>query len=100
MPRANRTSRRLNPPPKRKVSATPKPRQAAPDCAWIQTLAEPYLRGYRAVAQSHGSLCGYRFVACGKPRARSRSGFFLGYLLESKKSGKYEFLKPSPPECL
>ncbi len=66
---------------------------------WIRTLAAPYLRGYRARAQSasaDGSLRGYWFEA---PRARAgtRRGFFVGYLIASK---DFAFLEPQTPECL
>jgi hypothetical protein len=97
MPRDEHSNRRSKPLAKRKASAPSKPRKADPDYAWIRTLAAPYLRGYRALAETRGSLCGYRFVARGKSGAMSRRGFFVGYLCESQ---NYEFLQPSPPECL
>lgn len=78
--------------------------------AWIPALAEPYLRGYRAEAESGGSLRGYWFrcqVPRGQTRLRRRRtaalraqasfGFFVGYLLHA---GEYTFLAPEPPECL
>jgi hypothetical protein len=97
MPRTQHSIKRSKPLAKRKASAAPKPRGAARDYAWIRTLATPYLRGYRALAETHGSLRGYRFVAPGKPGARSSRGFFVGYLFQPE---NYEFLQPSPPECL
>jgi hypothetical protein len=97
MPRRKHSSRRSKPLSKRKASASPKPHRAAPDYAWIRTLATPYLRGYRALAETHGSLRGYRFVARGKPGVRASRGFFVGYLGTSE---NYEFLQPAPPECL
>ena len=60
-------------------------------------LATPYLRGYRALAETRGSLRGYRFVSRGKHGVRSSRGFFVGYLLQPE---QHEFLQPSPPECL
>ncbi len=77
--------------------ALSKPRKNTPDHAWIRTLATPYLRGYRAVAESRGPLQGYRFVAPGKKGAKSRSGFFVGYLVEPE---AYEFLQPLLPESI
>ena len=66
------------------------------DNSWIRTLGAPYLRGYRAVAVSRGSLRGYRFLARTGPRSKTRVGFFVGYLIDS---AGYEFLQPDPPEC-
>lgn len=64
---------------------------------WIRTLAEPYLRGYRAVSEKRSPLRGYRFLSRGKTGARSRLGFFVGYLLEKN---QVEFLAPRCPECI
>jgi hypothetical protein len=104
MPSANSTLQRSKLRLKRKAIPPAKPRRATPDCAWIRTLATPYLRGYRAVAESRGSLCGYRFLAEAKIGSRSSRGFFVGYILESSKikvsARNYAFLKPAPPECL
>ncbi len=98
MPRAKHSIARSKPPAKRaRASTPPKPRRAEADLAWIRTLATPYLRGYRALAETRGSLRGYRFVARGKDGIRSSRGFFVGYLLEP---AQHEFLQPSPPECL
>lgn len=60
---------------------------------WIEPLAEPYLRGYRARKQSSGALRGWWFHS---PRGKSQ-GFFVGYLLEDT---KWKFLQPDPPECV
>jgi hypothetical protein len=68
-----------------------------PSKAWIRTLAAPYLRGYRAVAESRGAFRGYRFVAPGTSGTRARRGFFVGYLIDP---AKREFLKAQPPECI
>jgi hypothetical protein len=68
----------------------------APDISWIQTLAAPYLRGYRAAAKSRGPLRGYRFLARRKTGAKTSAGFFVGYLLKPE---NHEFLHPEPPEC-
>ena len=77
---------------------------------WIRSLAEPYLRGYRAVLQRRGSLRGYWFQRPGpsrlekrKPgphrprRAETTLGFFVGYLVAEQ---DYAFLDPRPPECV
>ena len=92
---------RSKPLAKRKLqsrSAAPsKPPKNTPDHAWIRTLAAPYLRGYRPVAQSRGPLRGYRFLAPGKAGAKTRAGFFVGYLVESD---THEFLQPMPPESI
>ncbi len=77
---------------------------------WIRALAEPYLRGYRAVPQRSGSLRGFWFLHPGKEQATGRErgasgpgrprramGFFVGYLV---RPGEYSFLSPVPPECL
>jgi hypothetical protein len=68
----------------------------SPDNSWIRTIATPYLRGYRAVAESCGSLRGYRFHANTKSGSKASSGFFVGYLIDS---ADYEFLQTDPPEC-
>jgi len=73
-----------------------RPPSNSPDNSWIQTLATPYLRGYRAVAESRGSLRGYRFLATTKSGSKASSGFFVGYLTNP---ADYEFLQPDPPEC-
>jgi hypothetical protein len=72
--------------------------------AWIRDLARPYLRGYRAVAPSTGSLRGWWFVtgshsprAAGRSKAMARGGFFVGYLLDA---GAFSFLRAGPPEVL
>ena len=80
-----------------------------PSTAWIAPLAEPYLRGYRAVPQRRGSLSGYWFLRPGPSqhpgRRRGRNGprgseialgFFVGYLVSEQ---GYGFLRPQPPEC-
>ncbi len=76
---------------------------------WIRSLAEPYLRGYQAVAERSGSLRGYWFLTPrrqhrGKGRAapgrrgrEASAGFFVGYLLRAE---SFAFLTPEPPECL
>ena len=69
----------------------------SPDNSWIRTLAAPYLRGYRAVAESRGSLKGYRFLASTKSGSKARVGFFVGYLIDP---ADYEFLQPESPECV
>jgi hypothetical protein len=68
-----------------------------PSNLWIRTLASPYLRGYRAVLEARGALCGYLFFAPGAPGPRGRRGFFVGYLIDT---ANYEFLRPQPPECM
>lgn len=65
-------------------------------------MAEPYLRGYRAVAERHGSLRGYWFLRPTPRRAKVQKrtpalGFFVGYLI---RGNDYAFLSPEPPECL
>lgn len=65
--------------------------------AWIRTLAAPYLRGYRAVPETHRGLRGYRFLAPGANASRARRGFFVGYLVDA---ASHVFLQPQPPECL
>ncbi len=67
--------------------------------AWIRSLAEPYLRGYRPKSQSTGPLRGYWFLRRrAKPPAGSSSqtGFFVGYLLEAQGWERVEL----PPACL
>ncbi len=78
---------------------------------WIVPLAEPYLRGYTPLLQSHASLRGYRFIAPGysasprgrldSPRARRSSapsaGFFVGFL---EQPAGLAFLGSQAPECL
>jgi hypothetical protein len=64
---------------------------------WIRTLAAPYLRGYRAVPETHQGLRGYRFLAPGANASGARRGFFVGYLLVT---ASHAFLQPQPPECL
>ena len=63
----------------------------------MRTLAAPYLRGYRAVEESRGSLRGYRFIARSKSGPKTSIGFFVGYLIIP---ANYEFLHPDPPECV
>jgi hypothetical protein len=71
--------------------------------AWVRALAQPYLRGYRAVAERNGSLHGFWFFHPASSRARkslsaaAAAGFFVGYLVEPK---CFDYLKPAPPECL
>jgi hypothetical protein len=71
--------------------------------AWIRALAQPYLRGYRPVAERKGSLRGFWFFhpasTCAQksPGNSPAAGFFVGYLVEAK---GFEYLKPAPPECL
>jgi hypothetical protein len=78
--------------------------------AWIRSLAVPYLRGYQAVPERGGSLCGYWFLRPGLTRGakwksgrvapagtRTALGFFVGYLLRPEEC---LFLAPAPPECL
>ena len=67
------------------------------DISWIQTLAAPYLQGYRASFVARGSMRGYRFAAPAKRGVKSKAGFFIGYLL---KPGNYDFLNAAPPECI
>ena len=78
---------------------------------WIRGLAEPYLRGYRAVRETRGRLRGYWFLAGPGPKAarvasdtakrvgsgKSVRGFFVGYLLRREACA---CLDPLPPECL
>ncbi len=82
--------------PKRRSGSTAS-QLGIPEVSWIQALAAPYLRDYRASPVARGSLRGYRFVPPGKSQAGSRSGFFVGYLVDS---AKHEFLNPAPPECI
>ena len=67
------------------------------DFSWIQTLALPYLKGYRPAAVTRGSLRGYRFSAPHKAETSRNAGFFVGYVVEPK---GYEFLNAAPPECI
>jgi len=72
-------------------------------------LAEPYLRGYRPVAERSGSLRGYWFLAPRLGRRRKAKsapaerrgsaslGFFVGYLV---RADEFAFLTPEPPESL
>jgi hypothetical protein len=74
---------------------------------WIRSLARPYLRGYRAVAERGGKLRGYWFLVprqgAGSARRSVASflspavGFFVGYLL---RTDEYGFLAAEPPESL
>ena len=83
--------------------AKPHPRSAAastkgvPEVTWIRALAAPYLRDYRPSLVARGSLRGYRFTPPVKAKAESHAGFFVGYLVDSV---RYEFLNPTPPECI
>lgn len=53
------------------------PARAVPRSAWLRELAAGYLPQYPAVSAERGrGRQGYRF----RPRARSRAGFFVGYL--------------------
>jgi hypothetical protein len=77
----------------------PKTAPRVPPLGWIRPLAAPYLRGFRARAQSavaDGSLRGYWFEAP-RLRAGARCGFFLGYIVAAD---DFAFLEPQPPECL
>jgi len=82
------------------------------EIAWIRPLAQPYLRGCRALPQRSGSLRGYWFFHPASSRAvgvaesevrggnlgsRDAAGFFIGYLNDSQ---GFEYLSPHPPECL
>ncbi|MFZ0821937.1 MAG: hypothetical protein WAM91_17880 [Candidatus Acidiferrales bacterium] len=64
---------------------------------WIRSLAEPYLRGYRAKPERADGLRGYYFSL--KPAARGSGalGFFVGFLGET---GAFAHLRPAAPECL
>ncbi len=76
---------------------------------WIRPLAEPYLRGYRAVAQRGRDLAGYWFFSphsqCTPARnqvtpldgARAAAGFFVGYLARGE---DFAYLAPDAPECV
>ncbi len=86
---------------KRRAPRTP---SSSISIGWICPLVEPYLRGYRAVAERRGSLRGYWFLhpdaSCRTPGERGISravGFFVGYLVSAK---DYGFLSPEIPECL
>lgn len=73
----------------------------------IQFLSEPYLRGFRPISESGGSLRGCWFVRFGtrspgswqtrEPAARFEAGFFVGYIV---RGGALTELEPAPPECL
>jgi len=72
--------------------------------ARIRSIARPYLRGYRAVAERRGSLRGYWFLhpgfartAPGRQRSGTALGFFVGYLVTAD---DFAFFAPEPPECL
>jgi len=77
---------------------------------WIRPLAEPYLRGYRAVPERGADLRGYWFLlpGCRPPAFRASGqelsphggislGFFVGYVI---RPGACAYLRPEPPECL
>ena len=74
---------------------------------WIRSLARPYLRGYRAVAERSDKLHGYWFLVPPQgarparqsvaPFPSSAVGFFVGYLLGTD---EYGFLAAQPPESL
>ena len=81
---------------KRNAVGRARPRKVAPDISWIQALAAPYLRGYRASAVVRGPLRGYRFTAPARRRGKAKAGFFVGYVLESR---NFDFLSVVPPEC-
>ncbi|HEX2711504.1 MAG TPA: hypothetical protein VHM88_04675 [Candidatus Acidoferrales bacterium] len=83
---------------------------ASASIAWIRPLSQPYLRGYRALAERRGSLRGYWFLPPFASRGRRRErapasvrgspaslGFFVGYLV---RADDYAFFSPEPPECL
>jgi hypothetical protein len=84
--------------PKSKRSSPPRnyTRKSEIETSWIEALAAPYLRGYRPLRVSRGSLRGYRFAAPPPRGEKSRAGFFVGYIL---KPGNLEFLGVTPPEC-
>jgi hypothetical protein len=71
--------------------------------AWIRTLAQPYLKGYRPVAARRGSLRGYWFLHPASALVerctarRPALGFFVGYLVKAE---GFAYLEPAPPECL
>jgi hypothetical protein len=71
--------------------------------AWVRALAQPYLRGYRPVAERKGSLRGYWFFHPDSSRGKKpagnapATGFFVGYLVDAK---GIEYLSPASPECL
>jgi hypothetical protein len=68
---------------------------------WIRPLAEPYLRGFRARAESTNGLRGFTFSLEPRRTAGARTknalGFFVGFLIEP---AAYAHLKPAAPECL
>ncbi len=83
---------------------------AGASITWIRPLSQPYLRGYRALAERGGSLRGYWFLpplaSGGGIRERApigvrgspaSLGFFVGYLV---RADDYPFFSPEPPECL
>jgi hypothetical protein len=73
----------------------------------IQSLCEPYLRGFQPVSESAGVLRGCWFVRfgtrspfsspAGKSAAKFEAGFFVGYII---RKGAFAELEPAPPECL
>lgn len=77
---------------------------------WIRELAQPYLRGFRPVAQPAGGLRGYWFLraVAGKVLGARRlpalavlppqaAGFFIGFLLEE---AACPYLEVQPPEAI
>jgi hypothetical protein len=74
-----------------------------PPITWIRALARPYLKGYRSIAQSSGSLRGYWFVRgagrapLGSKSRKTQRGFFAGYLVAAE---GFEHLAPQAPECV
>jgi hypothetical protein len=74
---------------------------------WTRSLATPYLRGYRAIAEKRGSLRGFWFLhpdsegspwqAVASSVNGAAAGFFVGYLISPE---RFEYLSPQPPECL
>jgi len=81
---------------KRAASSRNPARKTEIEISWIEALAAPYLRGYRAARVSNESLRGYRFTAPAQRVERSKTGFFVGYIL---KPGNLEFFGVTPPEC-
>jgi hypothetical protein len=71
--------------------------------AWIRPLAQPYLKGYRALTEKRGSLRGYWFLRSAarpphpKKSTKAQAGYFVGYLLAAE---GFEYLAPQPPECV
>lgn len=80
---------------KRSSKATRRSQATVPDISWIRALAEPYLRDYRPVKASRGTLRGYKFVP--PQQLNCKVGFFIGYLLDAH---SHEFLNPAPPEAI